>query len=373
MDRVQVFVGLAVCWSWATSAAAQTRVACVGDSITEGYGLGSPQADAYPAQLQGLLGNGYDVENFGVSGSTARKQGDKPYWTQGAYTQSTNFDADLVLLMLGTNDAKPSNWDEAAFRADYADLVAHYADLGARVFVATPPKVFGNGAFEISPTTVSDTLVPLVRDLAAGTGAMLVDVFAATAEHAAWFPDNVHPSREGAQLIAETFAAAVTAALESETSETSATTSDSMHDASTVAPTASPAPDASSAPSQPTTGEPDATLTPTAAPTAAPTVTPSRPAVPEAPTSATVSGTVSPAASATATDSNSSVAPSGSTGLTPTTSDAAGGNAPPATPRDGSSCHVMRVGSPGTWATLLAAALALVVRRGGGTRANAPR
>ncbi len=208
---------------------AQTRVACVGDSITEGYGLSSPNQEAYPAQLQVLLGPDYQVQNFGVSGSTARKQGDKPYWAQGAYGASTSFAPNVVLLMLGTNDAKPANWNEAAFRVDYSALVEHYADLGAQVYVATPPKVFGSGAFDITPTTVNDVVVPIVHELAADTGATLVDVYAATEPHGDWFPDNVHPSREGAALLAQTFADALseehttTGGVAPTTSEASAT------------------------------------------------------------------------------------------------------------------------------------------------------
>jgi len=210
MARLQVLFGLGACWlSFSLPAAAQTRVACVGDSITEGYGLATPGQEAYPAQLGALLGADYAVRNFGVSGTTARKQGDKPYWNQAAYTQSTTFDPSVVLIMLGTNDAKPQNWDEAAFAADYTALVEVYRDLGARVLVATPPRVFANGAFDISPSTVANELTPLVRELAPQIGAELVEVFIATEDHAEWFPDTVHPSREGAAAIASAFATAI--------------------------------------------------------------------------------------------------------------------------------------------------------------------
>lgn len=213
--RVLPGIGLSG-WLLASAAAAQMRVACVGDSITEGYGLATPATDAYPAQLQASLGTAYDVRNFGVSGTTARKQGDKPYWNEAAYTQSTTFAPNVVLIMLGTNDAKPQNWDATAFRTDYTALVQHYHELGARVLIATPPKVFGAGAFDISPSTVADTLVPLVRELAPQVDAELVDIFVVTQDHSDWFPDTVHPSRDGAAALAGAFAAAVQAAPETE-------------------------------------------------------------------------------------------------------------------------------------------------------------
>ncbi len=195
--------------SYATPVAAQTRVACVGDSITEGYGLSSPNVEAYPAQLQMALGDEYVVNNFGVSGSTARKQGDKPYWDQAAYAHSTDFAPAIVLLMLGTNDTKSVNWDESSFESDYAELVEHYLGLNARVIVAAPPKVFATGAFDIDPAVANDVMVPLLRDLANERQLPLVDAFEVTADHAEWFPDNVHPTRDGAAAIAQAFAEGV--------------------------------------------------------------------------------------------------------------------------------------------------------------------
>ena len=53
------------------------KVACVGDSITYGAGIKDRKKNSYPAQLQSLLGEGYQVRNFGNSGSTLLKKGDK--------------------------------------------------------------------------------------------------------------------------------------------------------------------------------------------------------------------------------------------------------------------------------------------------------
>src|SRR5690349_13172296 len=42
------------------------KIACVGDSITFGYGLGDPNTESYPAQLAQRLGSAHTVQNFGV-------------------------------------------------------------------------------------------------------------------------------------------------------------------------------------------------------------------------------------------------------------------------------------------------------------------
>src|SRR4051812_40315304 len=51
----------------------KVRVACVGDSITFGSGIPDREHNAYPAQLANLLGDRYEVRNFGVSGATLLK------------------------------------------------------------------------------------------------------------------------------------------------------------------------------------------------------------------------------------------------------------------------------------------------------------
>src|SRR5271168_4090727 len=106
-----------------TACADPIRVACVGDSIT--FGAGVTKGWPYPAQLGRMLGSGYDVRNFGVSGATLLRAGDKPYDKQKAFPAALAFKPDIVILMLGTNDTKPQNWGPhaAEFDADYRWLV----------------------------------------------------------------------------------------------------------------------------------------------------------------------------------------------------------------------------------------------------------
>ena len=55
------------------------RVACVGNSVTYGLGISNREQYAYPVQLQQLLGDNYEVGNFGHSGATLLRIGHKPY------------------------------------------------------------------------------------------------------------------------------------------------------------------------------------------------------------------------------------------------------------------------------------------------------
>ncbi|MEO7101377.1 MAG: GDSL-type esterase/lipase family protein, partial [Luteolibacter sp.] len=107
---------LAVCAAFllgTPSAWAQVKVACVGDSITAGYALANPGTQSYPAQLQLLLGSGYTVGNFGLSGATLLKQSDFTYWNSSQYSASRTYNPNIVVIMLGTNDTKSWNWNAA--------------------------------------------------------------------------------------------------------------------------------------------------------------------------------------------------------------------------------------------------------------------
>ena len=118
------------------------RIACVGDSITYGYLM---EQFSYPKQLQEKLGSSqYQVLNFGVGGSTAQKNGDLPYINQQAYKDAQASNPDIVLLMLGTNDSKPQNWNQDNYSKDYADLALSFVNLASKpkVYVMIPPPVY---------------------------------------------------------------------------------------------------------------------------------------------------------------------------------------------------------------------------------------
>lgn len=62
------------------SGAFATKVACVGNSITFGYGLNWDEK-TYPQNLQIMLGDDFEVGNFGHSGMMFHKKSNESYWT----------------------------------------------------------------------------------------------------------------------------------------------------------------------------------------------------------------------------------------------------------------------------------------------------
>jgi lysophospholipase L1-like esterase len=184
------------------------KLACVGDSITAGTG----SKTSYPAQLQALLGPGWNVQNFGASGRTLLKNGDYPYQNDSALPHALAFQPDVVVIMLGTNDTKPQNWKfKDQYVADYKDLVEKFKALPThpRIFIALPVPVPGVGNYGIVESGI-DAEMPWVTQVAHDENVGLIDLHTPLVGHDGDFPDRVHPNDEGAHIMALTVAKALT-------------------------------------------------------------------------------------------------------------------------------------------------------------------
>ena len=105
-----LFFSLFLIFTVTLSAQKRTKVACVGNSITYGYTLADPVTESYPSQLQQLLGDAYEVENFGKSGATLLNKGHRPYMQQEEFKKALAFAGDVVVIHLGINDTDPRDW-----------------------------------------------------------------------------------------------------------------------------------------------------------------------------------------------------------------------------------------------------------------------
>lgn len=193
-----------------------TTVAVVGDSITEGI---SDPADprhkeSYPAQLQTLLGGKYRVINYGASGRTLLDSGDSPYTQSPVFIASHQASPNIVLIMLGTNDSKPQNWNAREYESQLTKFVLGYKNLPnhPKIYILTPPAAFAN-EINASGAVIEHEIVPDVSRVAVNTKASVIDIFTVTKDHPEYFPDGVHPNAAGAKVIAQLIAASLTSAV----------------------------------------------------------------------------------------------------------------------------------------------------------------
>lgn len=186
----------------------EKKVLCVGDSITYGQGvMKSRETESYPALLAGELGEDYQVLNYGLCNRTLLAEGEMPYVAEDFAAESLEEDADIVIIMLGTNDSKKKNWNAEKYEEEYINFVRSYQNMESapEVYVMMPPAVFAKVEDEgdCDDTVVREEVVPIVSRVAEETGAGLIDLYSLTESHPEWFADGLHPNAEGNRAIAE--------------------------------------------------------------------------------------------------------------------------------------------------------------------------
>jgi len=200
-----------------TSAAAQApkppvKVACIGDSITFAAASGRREETSYPAQLQTLLGKGYEVRNYGVSGATMLRASERPYWNQKQYAEAKEFLPEIIVIKLGTNDSKPQHWNAEAYARDYRDMVEELAALPSnpRIILCRPVPAFSEN-FKIRNSVIVGEIIPAVDAIALEKRVPVVDAYNALLDHGTDFPDGIHPDAVGCNLLAKAVAEVVKA------------------------------------------------------------------------------------------------------------------------------------------------------------------
>jgi lysophospholipase L1-like esterase len=176
------------------------HVACVGDSLT--------QSTIYPLELSNKLGSkNYVVENFGVGSTTVSLDSETPYMDTSKFHDALEFQPDIVIIMMGTNDAQPSlHQYNTTFVDDYLTLVAEFQKLSTapEIWIVLPPPIFSDQGGKISPDYFANVLIPLIEQVAAEANLPTIDVYSALLDRSDCFPDGIHPTTEGGKLIAKT-------------------------------------------------------------------------------------------------------------------------------------------------------------------------
>lgn len=181
------------------------RIACLGNSITAGAGIPDPVNDSWPGQLQKLLGDAYQVGNFGNSGRTLLRRGDYPLWVEKEFKNALAMNPNIVIISLGTNDSKPYNWvykDE--FIPDYLAMIDTFKTCPAnpQFYICKPPPAF-SVRWDIRDSVIVAEIIPMIEQVAELRGASVIDFYTPMADKRNLFPDDIHPDSEGSWEMAK--------------------------------------------------------------------------------------------------------------------------------------------------------------------------
>ncbi|MBE6683230.1 MAG: hypothetical protein E7595_03645 [Ruminococcaceae bacterium] len=197
------------------------KVACVGDSITQGINSTDPKNKTYPVYIQEMLGFDYYVLNAGLSGYSICKIDEYAYFKTSQYLQARELRPDVVLFALGTNDANPTpnqpykNWDdpqydrENVFIESTNELLDAFVKINpdVQIYMILPASLFKVGADGWSAEAWTKNIVehshPLLKKIATERNLPIVDLFPWSLENKEVFTDGLHPKDETYKTFAQ--------------------------------------------------------------------------------------------------------------------------------------------------------------------------
>jgi acyl-CoA thioesterase-1 len=183
-------------WAHGANAGADRTLVFFGDSLTEGYGLSDPDTQSFPARVQAKIDAEHlpwHVVNAGLSGETSAGGLRRIDWV-------LRQKVDVFVLELGANDGLRGTAPDVT-RANLQAIIERVRSTypGARIVLAgmkMPPNLGGDysEAFgAVYPALAAKngiTLIPFLLDKVAAVSSLNQ-------------ADGIHPTSEGASLVAD--------------------------------------------------------------------------------------------------------------------------------------------------------------------------
>ena len=192
------------------------KVACIGNSVTYGYGHENPDSTSYPSQLAVMLGDDYEVGNFGKSGATLLRKGHRPYNEQEEFKKALEFAPDIAIIHLGLNDTDPRNWKyyKREFISDYVALIEAFEKVNpdVEIYICRMTPIFHwHHRFKKGTRDWYWEIQATIENIAENIAEVkLIDLQETLYHRPDLMPDALHPNPEGAKLIAQRVYSAIT-------------------------------------------------------------------------------------------------------------------------------------------------------------------
>ena len=116
------------------------------------------------------------------------------------------------MIKLGTNDAKTANWaHKAEFTKDFQQMIDALKALPShpKIFLCTPIPA-AKEIWTITDRVIVEEMIPLINRVAKKNKLTVIDLHTALTGHEDLYQgDGIHPTQQGARVIAEVVAKAI--------------------------------------------------------------------------------------------------------------------------------------------------------------------
>ncbi|MFL1012279.1 GDSL-type esterase/lipase family protein [Flavisericum labens] len=196
----------------------RVKIACIGNSITQGSHLENPAEDCYPTQLREMLFKTYGdtcvVNNYGLSGRNMLKNGPNPIWKEPKFHQALKWAPDICFILLGTNDSPPDLWADLGdeFLTDYLSMIdtLKSRNPSMKFIMGSPPPIWKGHRYggdtwgkKHNDSIMVNSIIPKIETVSEKTNAILIDFHTPFVDRVELFPDYLHPNPVGANQIAK--------------------------------------------------------------------------------------------------------------------------------------------------------------------------
>jgi len=186
-------------------ASSQTRIACIGNSVTYGKGIVNREKNSYPAQLQSMLGVDFEVRNFGTDTLALITKGKFQYSKSSQYKAALAFEPNIVFVMLGADESRRMYRNSLGdFEKNFSDLIASFKKLESvnRIVLLTPIASFNADTSQINAHFVQNQIIPRIEHRAVSSHCEFINLYNITTDIQRFITDGVHPTAHGATVLA---------------------------------------------------------------------------------------------------------------------------------------------------------------------------
>jgi acyl-CoA thioesterase-1 len=183
------------------------KIALIGDQMVLGEKMNDAETDAYPVQLQSLLGEKYILKTFAVNNATVLRKGNQPIWGDTLFQDAQDFQPDIVIIHLGWNDTKIRNWwkygDE--FIINYSEMIDTFAALKSKpkVILCRPTRIF-DIVNSMNDSTLLVGVLPNIDSLGVRKKLETIDLYRILGQRGDLFKHGIYPNKLACRIMAET-------------------------------------------------------------------------------------------------------------------------------------------------------------------------